>query len=589
MRRKLSAAMHTRPQRTSSKLLLIAASSWLRIVLNIVVTIILAPMLIGQLGLAMYGILALVTVTMGANNPMRAAVGKTLTRELTGALSSGDGKRITTVFSNGLVLAAIASGIAATVAAVLVVTGPMFLKHPAGSTDLLRLALACEAVLIVEVLALFPYKNLYIASHRHLQENLHRTVDRIMDLAAAVLAIYVLPMFFTAHVFAAFVILRVLLRSFHGVTKAFEIRHLEPHARFRRSLVSKSVLKSLASTGGLAMGNQTARLGFYSSDPILLNLFFGPVYNGIYQVINQLRGFTRMFGGNLAFGVESVAADLHEKGRVATNQALLLTVMRVAFGVTAFFAVIMGCFAGPMMEVWIGKRLMTAQNQAQLAAVGMTTQHAFVFAWQFFAIMIPGVVLAETNVAAGNILYGMGHEKKTAPALMGGAAIKIAMATGAMFIWRDARAMAVATVLCQIALFGVYFPLLIRRLMGISLRRQFVQTFLRPSLPLIPILAIGAALVLKVQKWDLLTLFACCAGLGMLWAPMAFFIVFEKNERLRVIAMFGPVMRRVGLGRYVPDVAPVKKQKKGERKRMLEAQRAAEEKSREMVDSDRAG
>ncbi len=577
MRRKLASAMGTRPKSTASKLLLIAASSWLRIVLNIGVTIILAPMLIQHLGLEMFGILALVTVTMGANNPVRAAIGKTLTRELTAALSSGEAARIRSIFTNGVCLAAIGAALVGLLAAVIVVTGPMFLKHPPGSTNLLRLALVCEAFLIVEVLALFPFKNLFIASHRHLQENLHRTVDRLMDLGAALLAIYALPLVMSVNVFAAFVILRVALRTAHGIAKAYEIARLEPHARFARSDVSRSVMKSLAATGGLAMGNQTARLGFYSSDPILLNLFFGPVYNGIYQIINQLRGFTRMFGGNIAFGVESVAADLHEKGRAEANQTLLLTVMRVAFGVTAFFAVVMGCFAGPLMEVWIGQRLMTAQNQAQLAAAGLTTAGAFVFAWQFFAIMLPGVVLAETNVAAGNILYGMGHEKKTAPALMGGAFVKVVLAVAAMFIWRDARAMAVATALVQVALFGVYFPILIRRLMGIPLRRQFVQTFLRPAIPAAIVGAIGAWLALSVQTWTLAPLFGACAGLGLLWAPMAFFIVFEKRERDRIVAMFGPILRRVGLGRFVPKVEPAKRMKKGGRKRMLEAQRAAAE------------
>ncbi|MBL0921389.1 MAG: polysaccharide biosynthesis C-terminal domain-containing protein [Phycisphaerales bacterium] len=575
MRRKLASAMHQRPQRTSSKLLVIAASSWLRIVMNIAITLVLAPMLIQHLGLAMFGVLALVTVTMGANNPMRAAVGKTLTRELTGALASGDEKRISTVFTNGVCLAWIAAGIAACVAGAIVATGPLFLNHPPGATNLLRLALLCEALLIVEVLALFPYKNLYIASHRHLQENLHRTIDRVMDLASAVIAIYLLPQLLTVNVFAAFVVLRVTLRTAHGVAKALEIRRLEPFARFRRALISRTVMKSLAATGGLAMGNQTARLGFYSSDPILLNLFFGPVYNGIYQVINQLRGFTRMFGGNIAFGVESVAADLHEKGRAATNQALMLTVMRVAFGVTAFFAVVMGCLAGPIMQVWIGQRLNTAQNQAQLAAVGLTTQQAFVFAWQFFAIVLPGVVLAETNVAAGNILYGMGHEKRTAPALMGGALVKVILAVAAMLAWRDARAMAAATLLCQIVLFGVYFPLLIRSIMGIPLRRQFVQTFLRPSIPVMPVAIAGAALIWFVRSWNLPLLLGSCIAMGALWAPLAFFIVFDKPERDRILAMAGPLLRRVGLGRFVPKVDPAKRMTKKERKRLLEEQRAA--------------
>lgn len=581
--RRITKALHHRPTRTSSKLLLIASSSWLRIILNFGVTIVLTPMLIQALGLPLFGVYMLIAVTMQVNNPLRAAVGKTLTRELTASLAADDPKRIRTVFTNGMCLAAIGASIAALVATVLVVTGPYFLKFPDGTRSLLVLAMICEAALIVEVLALFPFKNLYIATHRHLQENLHRTIDRLMDLFAALIAIFLLPRvwpgaFSTHHTFGAFVVLRVTLRTLHGIAKAIEISRLEPRARFDRSLVDRAVMKRLAATGGLAMGNQTARLGFYSSDPIVLNLFFGPVYNAIYQVINQLRAFTRMFGGNLTFGVDSVSADLHERGRAHTNQALLLTSMKVVFAVTSLCALYMGMFAGPLIEVWLGKRISTPHNLDALASVGLDYHAAILFAWQYVAILLPGVVLAETNVAAGNILYGMGHENKTAPALMGAAAIKIVLAVTALLVWKDPRAMAVATVLCQFALFGVYFPLLINRLMGVSLRRQFVQTFLRPLLALLPVAIIAFVIESQVSAWTIPLLGGMVLLMGGLWAPLAFALVFDKPERDRLLALAGPILRRIGLGRYVPDVeAPKLRKKARKQQRLMEEQAAIED------------
>jgi hypothetical protein len=53
---------------------------------------------------------------------------------------------------------------------------------------------------------------------------------------------------------------------------------------------------------------------------------------------------------------------------------------------------------------------------------------------------------------------------------------------------------------------------------------------------------------------------------------MAFFIVFEKRERDRIIALFGPILRRVGLGRFVPKIDPAKRMTKAERKRMMAEQ-----------------
>ena len=551
-----------RDRRTSSKLLLIASSSWLRITVTFLVTLLLTPMLIGELGLVLYGVFMFVALTMMMNSPLRAAVGKTLTRELTGAISSDDARRTREVFTNGLCIAAMTAGIVLLVGLILTLVAPMIFNFPADQMGKVRLALLCETVLAFEVFLLAPFKNLYLATHRHIQENANRTIERSLDLLSAVVA-FRLP---GVDPFTGFVAARVVLRSAFNIRKAFVISKAVPDARFTRSMIDRGVMKRLAATGGWALGNSLSRLGYYLSDQILLNLFFGPLYNGIYGVINQLRAFTRMFGGTVTF----VSADLHERGRAEMSRMLLLATMKFTLAVTLFFGAVIGVFAGPLMEAWLGARLQG--SAAQLASVGLTVQGAIAFAWVFIGILIPGVVLAEMNVAAGNVLYGMGHEKRYAPALFAGAVLKLTLALAMLAVWRNPLALAISTAIAQLLVFGVYFPFLIKKLTGITLREQLLATYLRPVAAVLPVVGIGLWMSLNLGPWtapagaptlnlQLLKVGACVGSMGALWAVLAFLFVFNAHERARVLGVAAPALRRVGLGRFAPRVETKKERK----------------------------
>ncbi|TVQ60371.1 MAG: polysaccharide biosynthesis protein [Phycisphaerales bacterium] len=551
-----------RNRRTSTKMMLIAGSGWLRIVLTLLVTLYLTPLLISELGLALYGVFMFVAITMLMNAPMRAAVGKTLTRELTAAISASDARRTREVFTNGWCIAAIAAAIAGIVGTVLVVVVPAAFNFSPQHTSYVRLALICEVVLAVEMFLLAPFKNLYLATHRHMQENANRTIERCLDLISALIAFYILRF----DPFVAFIVSRVVMRSLFNIRKAFVISRAVPDARFTPSMIDRRVMKKLAATGGWAMGNSVSRLGYYLSDQVLLNLFFGPLYNGIYAIINQLRAYTRMFGGNVSFGVESVSTDLHSRGQAASTRMLLLATMKFTLAVTLLFGALIGVFAGPLMEAWLGNRLVESEHE--LAQVGLTVESAIVFAWVFIGILIPGVVLAEMNVAATNVLYGMGHEKSFAPALFAGAILKIALAL-VLLIGLGAGPMALAwsTAVVQILVFGVYFPYLIRRLTGISLLDQYKVTYLRPLAAVAPVVGIGLWMSLNLGPWrppagaptlsfELLKVGACMGVLGVLWAGLAFLFVFNAHERARVLGLAAPVLRRIGLGRFAPKAAP---------------------------------
>ena len=93
----------------ANRLVVYAGSSWLRIILGFAVAFVLTPMLVGELGMDLFGLLSLVTFSLALSDPIAGALAKIMTRELTQAKSAGDDARLREVFSNGLALALIAA------------------------------------------------------------------------------------------------------------------------------------------------------------------------------------------------------------------------------------------------------------------------------------------------------------------------------------------------------------------------------------------------------------------------------------------------------------------------------------------------
>jgi len=524
----------------AKRLVVYAGSSWIRIALGFVVAFLLTPMLVGELGLELFGLLSLVSFSLMLSDPIKAAVGKILTREMSQAKGVGDDERLRTVFSNGVVLAVIASVPLAGVIGALAALAPVIFDLSPQNVDRMRLALLAEGILLVTTILLVPANNLYIATHRIVIENAHRTLMRTLDLIAAIVVFSI----DTGYPFLAFVMGRVTLRTVHLVIKSWWILSKEPACRMRRSLVSRTEMKELAGVGVWSVGGQVARLGFFVSDQFLLNIFFGLAYNGIYAVVNQLRAYARMFGGNIALGVDAMAADLQSRGEDEKGNRVLLVTMKMAMSVTMHCAILVGAFTIPFIDLWLGKRL---RGDESLLAV-MSYQDAVGLVTAYILILLPGVVLAETHTAATQNLYGMGHIRKYSPVLIASAGIKIVLATAWLLLGGDPLSLAWSTLIVNAGVYGVYFPWLICRLTTLTTGDLVLRAYARP-LAAGAICAVAAVVMSQsVETWTWVTLIGSVGATSVLYALCFPFIVASPPERRAMFKMAGGVRSRL-LGR----------------------------------------
>lgn len=511
-----------------SRLIILASASWVRLALTFATGFIITPILLRALGTDLFGLLMLVSLTITASDPVMAIINKACNRELTGALSSGDGARTRRVFTNAVALSALAACVTAVLPIALAALAPLVFNYEPRHDLRVRAAILTEGSIVVVVVLTAPWSNLVLASQRMVAENASRVVSRLLDLGAVLLAV-ALP--FDA--FLAFALLRAGLQIALYVARSAWIARLVHDARFDPALRDNAMIRSMAGTGAWAFGDFVGRFGFYDADHLLLNIFRGPVYNGVYQVVNQIRGYTRLVGVSMLAGVEAIAADLHERGRIETLRRVLISSTAHSFAIVGVSCICAGAFFGPLLDCWLGKIL---RADPELARV-MTYDDARRFAWLFLLIGLPGLLFGESHTGASSILYGMGRIRAYAPVVLAGAVVRIIVVIVLLRQGASPLVLAGVTSVGLLLIYAGYFPVLLARTVELPWGVFVWRTYGRPLLSLAPVAALAWWMSVALAPWSILKIAACCAALGALYAPFAFLFVLDGHERGRALGL----------------------------------------------------
>ncbi|MEO1129217.1 MAG: hypothetical protein AAFX05_05835 [Planctomycetota bacterium] len=522
-------------RRLSTKMLLFTGSNWMRVVLTMVVGFITVPILLSEFGAVLYGVFVLLTqLTYWFITPLRTAMQQTVLRELTKAISTDDHKGLQSALTNGICITGMFATLMLLIGAGLVYAVG-WLNIPEEHLFRARVVVICETIFLAQFFLSGPFRALYLASHRVIQMNIDQVLQRSADLIAALLAL-VLPV---EDSFIAFVVCRLSIHCLNTLYRVTKIAIIMPSARLAPRMISRTTIRAMMSTGAWSLANPLSRMAYYFSDHLLLNIFFGPVFNTIYSLARQLVGHGQRFGSQVAGGIEAIAADLHETGRKASTTALMLTSMRYSCSVTVLCAVVVGVFTQPILEAWLGKQLSADEELAEVLPYG----DAIVLAWQYAAILLLGGVISETQIAATRVLYGMGLIRSYSPALLTGAITKVVLSIAAIGIGTAVVADAppqivlllpAVTLLCQIGIYGIFMPILLSRVTEVSFLQLNSHAYLRPMIAVVPTLILSVTIVMNVESWNLLNLAMWLMVVGASYLPMGYFVAMLPNERKRV-------------------------------------------------------
>jgi len=536
-------------RRAASRMMLLAAMNYSRFAIFLVVGLLMTPMMIGAFGTAMWGLFMFVSLCRW---PFQDVLQPVLTKELATAWATHDPGARRRAFSNGVAVSLFSGLIGVFITAAAAPAVYYGLKYPQGAGGDMLLIVLTEGAMLVLMLGMGAWVNMFLAAHRLVENNLHRTFERVQDLIALVPVLYILPIP-KERQFAVFLLARVVLRVLHLAVCWWRVRVVEPEALADWSLVDRDSLGHYAKSLGWSTSIPVSNQVFYMADHLLLNVFFGALFNGVYQITQQLRGYARILGGGISFGAEGITADLHTRGNHDAVRRLLLSAMKATSSLTCLCTVLIAVFAGALMNAWLGKQL---ANDADLAAAGVPAQQAVELCWSFFLILAPGIIITEAGFAATTILFGMGHLRRFAPALLLMTAMKFVLtwlvlrATSGGFDAFHVLLAACVTTGLNAAVFGVYYPLLIKRLVGVRFREQVISVYFRPLLSTVPIAVLGWLCATSLGPWtpgvvSMLKLGACVGVLVILWLPLAVWIIPEGSERDRVRSLVERVGTRV--------------------------------------------
>lgn len=513
----------------------------MKTILLMAVGFLLVPLLISTFGFRLFGLFMLVQqLTLAMVTPFRSAVTETLVKSISEVRGSNSSGSVAQVFTNGfgvLIILAAAIVIIATVVAVF--PGAVFNFDQDQLFDI-RLAILTEAVVVLMIVTTSPWSSLFLICHRPIIFNVDLTISRLIDLVAFGLAL--LPLDW--NIFAAYVLIRMSLKVLQAIVRVLIARRIMKEAYIDWSLLDRSIVSRLLKLGGMTAVQPFTNFNFFVLDNYLLNIVFGTIYNGIYAIVTQLRGYARRLGSQVFVGTVAIAADLHERGPRETNIKAMLAVSRITSGVMLLSTGVVVLFFRPLINLWLGSRLKADESLLQI----MPYEEAIDLVWGMVSMLLIGGVLLETSIAASNFLYGMGLIKKYVGLLFAAGMLKLALSVSAALIMffaitdigghpDAALVFSAITLLCQLIFFGILMPRRIVKLTEIKTSTWWRHVLLKPLMTAAIPMLVGVGLLATVSEWTWWWLIFSIGFVGVLCVPSSLFLLLERDERARFFAI----------------------------------------------------
>ena len=529
-----------RPEVTRN-LVFFFGSNTARMGLLMVVGFVLTPLQIGAFGLVLFGLFQLLNqLSMAVTSPLRSAVTRTVVKAIMQARAKEGGEGVERQFTNGVVVVLGMSIALLVIAGACLAFLPDLLNFPESQMRSVTIAFACQAVIVAVTVTTAPWLSLYLVKHRPIAFNTDLTVLRILDLVAFGVAL--LPTGFD--VFIGFVIARMVLTLLHsGVRLAMTWSQI-PEARFRlRSLCGKTS-KRLVHVGSLSMSQPVGNVMFFFLDNYLLNIVYGPIYNAIWGISNQLRGYARRIGAEAFSGMEATVADIHERGGHDVNVRAMLAVTRITSGAMILCTGCVAIFFRPLIDLWLGSRLRSDESLISL----MTYDEALNIVWSILVLLLIGGILLEIAQVGSHFLFGMGHVKRYAGIMYAAAVAKfvfsisiviavLQVAAGGELAAETVLLFPASTLLVQVVFFGFVFPRRLVHITGIRGSTYLWSALGRPTLASVIPLLLGGLMIWQIEDWTWPVLIVMVAIVGAVSALCMLGILIKRDERARILGM----------------------------------------------------
>lgn len=527
--------------RLSTRLIRNAATTHLRFGTSFVLGIFFVWYVIGKIGMVGFGMVAFTAAMNSFSGAVDTAIRFGLVRELAEAVSSGLPRRVQVSLSSACLFCAPAAVLLCVFGAAFAGLAALGLFNtpadPPGLRSALVVLLLAEAVFGSVRLLTAPWTQGLYAAQRIGLDNLLFVLRRVMYALSAVLIFGVLmPNDPLDQQLYGFAVSRVTIQLVDVILGIWLSKLLVPGLKFSRRAIDRREFRSIFGTvwhSAQVTLLMDLNVHFLA---ILINLFFGITYNGVWQVVVQLGGYARRFAQGLLRGVEPLSTHMQQEGRHAAVVELMERTIRYQVGTVLPIVAGVSIFMGPILELWIGKRM---ARDAGLAASGITAHDAITLIAGMTYVYLVAALVRTSTFGVQRILYGIGEVRSYSWFAKYAAVLNVGL--GALLMWLfDTPAVAPVGLLLT---YVVYYPGIILhaavRRTGLSVRRSLAHALPRPLIATV----LMSLPLLAVRPWmgtlTVLSLLLLGCGAGTLYGILILTVVLQPDERARLRQMLG--------------------------------------------------
>jgi len=482
------------------------ASNLIVLAVSSVVMLWFTPYLIGQLGLAVYGLVPLalsLSTYMGILTVgIQAAVGRYLTLEVAKNDRDGASRVMSTALSANLVIALVIMPILLGIAA----AAPSLFNVPPGSESdarwffmLAMLSYVCVA--IREVIGATAF-----ATNRIDLQNVARLSETLVRVG------FVVVVFATRGPDLRLVGVGMLVGALVSVFVALVAWWVSaPEIRYTPGLFERTRLRAMLSTGGWITVNHVGSLLHMATDLVVINIILGSAVAGAYGSVLQLSSFLRSLAGALSIVLAPVIFAQYAQERtkaLGITAARAVKLLGMAIGLPT--ALVMG-FGRPVLTLWLGPEFTPL---APLLVV-MTVHLAFNYGF---------LPLDTVNMAYDRVKW---------PSIVGvvTGVVNVALSIAFAHVGRWGMGVALATLVSLTVRYGIFTPLYTAHVTGSAKSRFFASAAFGTGLTL---LFAAAAFALDravgISTWSGLVL--ASAGISIAYLLAAFALLSADDRSL---------------------------------------------------------
>lgn len=490
---------------------------WTAVGVNIIIGIVLAPLIIGRLGVAHYGLWVLLFSMLDYLRMLdfgfRAAVVNACAR----FRARDDWQGVNRTLATALLYFVIVG--------VLCCVVPIIFAEQAIALFKVPLELRAESRTLIVIIALSVGMRLILSPLTATLEAFQRfdLVNRAYISALVFRSVGSLAVLLAGYGLVAMAWVILIAQIGENIWNYFSVRKVVPAIRISPALVRVDTLRSLFGYGRHSAVMVIANMFSLQAPATIIGLLRGPADVGIFALPQRLLLYSAEAFARVSDVTSSVTAEFDETRNRDRVWRLAVLTNRSCFTLFLPVAIFLWFYGPELLRLWVPD---IAEASAPLLQV-MVIYFLFAVAGQY---------------NAGAVLLGQAKHAPYAWAIVAEVVLTICALFVVVPVYGVLGAAWVVT-LAILLLRGVYLAALICRVNGFSLTAYLRAIYARPLLVAVPVVAIAVALdrVLPGRTWP--EVIAAGAAIALVFYGLSFFFVLEPSHRASVLARLGLASR----------------------------------------------